>query len=494
MPYIRIKTGPNRGKCFEIGDVPLSIGREENQTIRILDQGVSRAHAEIFRIGEMCFIRDLNSTNGTYVNDVRVTEESLKSGDELMIGTTILVFEDRSPAGGPGGTPVVFEETGKIETTTLELKVDDRPAPPDRKRVGKEVQSRNLTLIGQAGRILRGQREGTAFLEKVLELVAGAVRADHGYLFLVDRQTGALVPRAAMEAEEGGERKVSRMILNRVRETGMPLLTSDAALDDRFSLSESIILKKIKSVMCVPIMVEERVEGLLYFHSNKVDHAFTLEDLELAAGVALQVSMALASLEAREKMRQGLMGTIRALVTALEILDPGSEGHAQRVADMSAAVAAQMGWPPEEIHKVRLAALLHDVGKVAVHQSLSGLSPQQIREQHVTAGERILSGIEGFEEILPGIRYHHERADGSGFPGRLKNEEIPPLARLIIAVNAFDNECRQGGPSGKGLPAREVLKSMIERSGREFDAEVVKAIVLCHRKGILHGPGPEPRP
>jgi HD-GYP domain-containing protein (c-di-GMP phosphodiesterase class II) len=494
MPYIRVKTGPNRGKLFEIKDATLGIGRDESQVIQILDQGVSRNHAEIFRIGEMCFVRDLNSTNGTFVNDVRVTEESLKAGDELMIGTTILVFEDRLPAAASGdAAAVVFEDTGKIETTTLEMKVDEPRPGSGRKVIGKEVQSRNITLISQVGRIIRGERDLDSMFEKVVELIAGAVRANHGYVITLERQTGRPVPRASVETEEGGERKVSRMILNRVRETAMPLLTSDATLDDRFALSESIILKKIKSVICVPIMIEERVEGFLYLHSSKVDHLLTLEDLDLAAAVAFQISLAMGSWEAREKLRLGLMGTIRALVTAMEILDPGTQGHAQRVADTSATVAAQMGLPAEEIHRVRLAALLHDVGKVAVHQSVAGLSPQQVREQHVLAGEKVLAGIEGFEEVLPGVRFHHERADGSGFPYRVKNAEIPVMARIVLVMNAFDNECRQGGGAGPSLPVKEVLKSMAARAGKEFDADVVRALLLCHRNGTLYGAAAEPK-
>ncbi len=488
MPYIRVKTGPNKGKLFEVKEATISVGRDDNQTIQILDQGVSRAHAEIFRLGEMCFIRDLGSTNGTFVNDVRVTEEALKAGDELMIGTTILVFEDSPPAvAGGSGAGVVMEETGKIETTTVELKVEEPRPGTGRKVIGKEVQSRNITIISQMGRILRAERSPDGVFERAIEVLAGAVRANHGYIFMMDRRTGKPVPRAVVETEEGGERKVSRMILNRVRETGIPLLTSDATLDDRFALSESIILKKIKSVICVPIMVEERVDGFLYLHSSKVDHVLTVEDLELATSVALHISMALAGLEASERLRRGLMGTIRALVAALEILDPNTQGHAQRVADCAAAVASQMGLPADEVHKIRLAALLHDVGKVAVHQSVRGLDPRQIREQHVLAGERMLAGIEGFEDVLPGIKYHHERADGEGYPYRLKNEDIPQMARIVIAANAFDNECTRGGPGGEALPTTEVLKSMAKRAGKEFDAEVVRALVICHRSGTLSG-------
>jgi pSer/pThr/pTyr-binding forkhead associated (FHA) protein len=77
MATLRAETGPNKGKMFEIGLQAVTLGRDESQTVQILDQGVSRAHAEIFRMGDLCFIRDLGSTNGTFVNGVRVSEEIL---------------------------------------------------------------------------------------------------------------------------------------------------------------------------------------------------------------------------------------------------------------------------------------------------------------------------------------------------------------------------------------------------------------------------------
>ena len=174
MATIRIKTGPNKGKNYQIQDAPLTVGREDNQIIQILDQGVSRAHAEIFRLGEMCFIRDLNSTNGTFVNDVKIMEESLKAGDEMLIGTTILIFEDHIPIRG-SGDKVEFEgdDNARIETTTVELKVD---AKQGARAIGREVQSRNLTLISQAGRILRGERDLQAAQEKTVEILSAVLK------------------------------------------------------------------------------------------------------------------------------------------------------------------------------------------------------------------------------------------------------------------------------------------------------------------------------
>lgn len=95
MAILRVKSGPQKGSVFEIEGDSVVLGREAGGQVQILDQGISRQHAEIFRIGEMYFIQDLKSRNGTYVNDQRISEEILRIGDQIAVGNTVLVFEDR---------------------------------------------------------------------------------------------------------------------------------------------------------------------------------------------------------------------------------------------------------------------------------------------------------------------------------------------------------------------------------------------------------------
>ena len=484
MAFIRIKTGPNKGKVFEVRDNVITIGRDENQTIQVLDQGVSRAHAEIFKLGDMCFVRDLNSTNGTYVNNVKVNEEALKTTDELLIGTTILAFEDKAaPATDVDIDAGAAEAEPKIETTTVEIKIDKGRKTGE--AIGREVTSRNLTVIHDVGKILSTAKDFTAQLRGALERISEAMGTDHGYLFLMDKATGRLVQRAAVESGEVGAEKISRTIVKRVMSTGMPLLTTDATLDDRFMLSESVVLKKIKSVVAAPLIVGDKAEGLLYFHASRMNSTLKVEDLELAASAALQLAMAVSSSASGDRIRTSLYSTIKALVSAMEFADPKNQGHADRVAQYSVAVGTQMAISPEDLHRLRLAALLHDVGKLAVHTSTAGMSKDG-REQHVKAGEQILAGIEGFDEIAVGIKFHHERADGSGFPYKLKNSETPALARIIIVTNHFDNLCTQGGPAGASLQPKDAVQQIAQEGGKLFDDEVVKALVVTHRSGSLY--------
>src|SRR5688572_30718458 len=149
MPFIRVKTGPSQGRVFEVKDDVITLGRDESQTIQILDQGVSRTHAEIFRLGGLCFVRDLNSTNGTFVNNIKVMEEALKPGDEMLIGRTILSFEDRIVEDDPGqaltidGPDPAARRESRSFTTSRPTQV-----------ISHEVRSRTITITHNLARAL----------------------------------------------------------------------------------------------------------------------------------------------------------------------------------------------------------------------------------------------------------------------------------------------------------------------------------------------------
>ncbi len=488
MPSIRIKNGPNKGKVLEIGDEVLSVGRDTTERIQVLDQGVSRQHSEIFRIGEMCFIRDLNSTNGTFVNDSKVQEELLRHGDQILIGSTIMLFEDRSADESSPGV-LDPDKGGKEDSpgTTVELHLRKVLDPKDKiKAVGQEIESRNLATTYEIVRLTANEKDLGGLLKAALELAAQALSATNAYAYMLDPATGKLVQQAAVEGEPG-EKKVSRTIIKRVLQTGRAAMTSDASADERFSRSDSVVLKKIRSVICAPLMGRDRASGLIYFHSARTGAAFTREDLELATAVAIQLGMAITAFRAADLVRKGLTSLVRALVTAMEAHDPKLEGHAERVASYAAAIAQQMKLPKLDVARIHLAAILHDIGKIAV-RTTPGLEKEAEKAQHVALGEKILGKVEALEEIMPGVKYHHERADGSGFPHRIKNADTPVMARIIIVANVFDNECTHGGVGGQGLPVKDVLIDIGKRGGKEFDDDVVKALLVCHRNGTLYQP------
>jgi pSer/pThr/pTyr-binding forkhead associated (FHA) protein len=204
MPYLRVKTGPSKGKVFEIASEIITIGRDESQTIQVFDQGVSRKHAEIFRIGKMLFVRDLESTNGTFVNNEKISEEPLKSGDEVLIGTTVLSVEEGNTADGSADEVELMEDSQPIASTTVELRVNV-PKGVQEEAPARQVESRNLSVVYEVGKILHDARDVNDALSKTLEILGKTINADLGYALFVDRKSGKLVRKSGYNPQGGLE-------------------------------------------------------------------------------------------------------------------------------------------------------------------------------------------------------------------------------------------------------------------------------------------------
>ena len=476
MPLLIITTGEKEGTTVPIADEVLTIGREEQLSLCIEGQGVSRRHAEIFRIGDLVFLRDLGSTNGTFLNGEQVQEETLQAGDEIRIGQTVMKFRT---SGKEEDTVVRLADPGE---TLPEAKPIEVERTPEETSDLSEGESRPLQMIKEIVQVVNRSRDPEEEIRKTVRLVAESIHADFGALLLLEPGGERLQMKTSYGIE--GE-QVSRSVVRRVFSTGETVMTDDAKLDERFRLSESIVLRGISSLICAPIFLQGLVSGMLYYHHRGEGREFQPKDRELVIAAAMQLSVILASREAQESVRRGMLSTIRALVTAIEVVDSGSEGHADRVAHYSVAVARRMQLSDAQVQDIRMAALLHDVGKLGAQTAHLELREEKLRPQHVFQGEQLVSRIEGFEAILPGVKYHHERADGSGYPYGLKNAETPLMARIIIVTNQFDHQLVRGGSGGEGLPMREVLKELADEGSRLYDEEVVKALLLCHRDGTL---------
>jgi len=491
MPRVRIKTGPNQGLVHNIGDDTLTMGRDTECTIQILDKGASRKHAEIFRIGEMCFIRDLSSRNGTFVNDEKVGEELLREGDRVQIGSTVLVFESSAQVKGET-KGIRFTEASEEEFgQTLELRLDDLAGFEDDKQKPGGRDTANFRALYRLGKIVSAERDEQQLMDKSLKFMAGELPADNLYLFTRDEVSNNLVAKARLDLESSGTVPVSRTIIRRCIAEQRSILTSDAALDARFKTGDSIILNRIRSVVCVPLVSQERIRGVLYLSSSRVGQSFVEEDLELATAVGTQLGIALENLYATRKQRETFLSAIRTLVAVAEMRDPGSVGHSERVASYAAAIADTMGLSERQRTTVQMAALLHDIGKAAVAESVSGrdtrmhLTAGEGSDEHVRLGVELARNIVGAENVLPAIESHHERHDGSGYPKGLKGADIPLEGRVVGLANVFDRLLTSGGPEGRGLPMKEALVEVGRQAGKEFDPEVVKALLVSYRNGTL---------
>lgn len=179
----------------------------------------------------------------------------------------------------------------------------------------------------------------------------------------------------------------------------------------------------------------------------------------------------LLSLKAHVDELESAETVLFALAHSIEGKDPYTEGHCERLADYSARLGERIGLPPEQITALRRGGIVHDIGKVAVSDAIL-LKPgpltkeeRAVVEQHPLVGVRICAPLKSFRLVLPIIRHHHEKHDGSGYPDGLRGEEIPLTARVLQVVDVYDALTTER-PYKRALPRDQALEIMEEEVGK----------------------------
>jgi putative two-component system response regulator len=196
--------------------------------------------------------------------------------------------------------------------------------------------------------------------------------------------------------------------------------------------------------------------------------------------------------EQAQKIRTSFFNAVTALAYALEAKDVYTSGHSQRVTEISEAIAKHMGLPKETIEKIRLAGLVHDIGKIGVRESVlnkpGSLSEAEFKHVrlHSQTGERILKPIVDDKEILKAVRHHHERYDGWGYPDGLQGERIPLLARIIAVADTFDAMTSER-PYRKALTKEEACAEVERCRGTQFDPQAADAFLEVWRVAAKSG-------
>lgn len=193
---------------------------------------------------------------------------------------------------------------------------------------------------------------------------------------------------------------------------------------------------------------------------------------------------------AAQENRELFLGTVKALAAAIDGKDPYTRGHSERVARFSTAIAQRLDLPDEEIEKVRISALLHDVGKIGIDDRIlkkpAALTDDEfeLMKQHPQKGHKIMSQIPAMREFLPGIYMHHEMINGGGYPQGLKDEEIPLQARIISVADTFD-AMTTDRPYQKAKNFGDALARIEELVGTRYDERVVAALVAACESGQI---------
>ncbi|MGD0908788.1 MAG: HD-GYP domain-containing protein, partial [Candidatus Acidiferrales bacterium] len=193
---------------------------------------------------------------------------------------------------------------------------------------------------------------------------------------------------------------------------------------------------------------------------------------------------------AADQNHELFLGSIRMLAAAIDEKDPYTRGHSGRVAKYSLIIAKHLGLQEVELDKIRISALLHDVGKIGVDDRVlkkpGALTPEEfeLMKQHPSKGANIMRPVAQLKEMLPGIELHHECVDGKGYPHGLQGDEIPLMARIISVADTLD-AITTNRPYQSGMDLEFAMNRIRSLVDTRFDAAVVDALDRAVRAGKL---------
>ena len=310
MPSLFVIQGHNRGARFELppNAAAVSIGREAGNMIQLDDHEISRRHAEIRRVGEALVVGDLKSSNGTFVNDVRVERSELDSGDRIRVGRTLLVF------ARDGDDPAAFAAVDILPTTSAgdgsrivrTMREDDSivlAAPEESQNRWLAKARSNLQVMYRTALAVSHTLDIDELLDRVLQLVFEWVEADRGCIMLLDSDTREprIKARRDRRAGEPATMQISRTILDYVLERHEGVLTSDAQDDDRFAAGNSVVRTGVREAICVPMRGRYDTVGVIYVDTtvpliqaaDQGQRRFSDDHLKLMIAIGHQAALAI---------------------------------------------------------------------------------------------------------------------------------------------------------------------------------------------------------
>jgi putative nucleotidyltransferase with HDIG domain len=274
-------------------------------------------------------------------------------------------------------------------------------------------------------------------------------------------------------------------ISRRSLEKSGPLIFNDP--DNEYNWGE----RSIKSSMCQPLLAKGKTLGILNVVRINNNHQFTTGHL---AGLSLLGSKAATAIENSrlyEDLKKTYIATVEALANAVEARDSYTRGHTERVYHLSRAIAEELGWSPEQFGILQIGALLHDIGKIGVPDSILNkpgpLTPEEaeIMRRHPLTGAKMVEAIPFLKSAMPYILYHHERHDGKGYPSGLAGDQIPLEGRLLSVVDTID-AYTSDRPYRKGRSLLSAMEEIQRFCGTQFDPTVVEACLSAYHKGKLN--------
>lgn len=379
-------SGKRKPTVFPLHD-EVVIGRDPQDSLAsdkflcIPEHTVSRRHARIRRRGNTFFLEDLHSFNGTFVQGNRLKPGAwhpLHDGDELNVSSAQIVFHSLLVPARDSMPTIIAKAIDATEYAKT-MQPNSAAARGDMQRTVQKLHA-----MAQVSIALGAVTDRATLIEKIMNFIFDLFPlAERAFILMKKNEGEVPTPVAARRRDgtiEDPERvRISRTIVSQVLDKKQSILSVDTLSDRHFGSQESIVAQAIRSVMCVPLLLEGECLGLIQVDTSSDPYAFKEQDLEMLTGVCAETAVALKNFQLYSDIERLLEGFVCASVQAIEERDPVTAGHSFRVAGYAEHLAQAVDradaselrplvFTKEQLREIRYAALLHDFGKVGVRE------------------------------------------------------------------------------------------------------------------------------
>lgn len=364
----------------------------------------------------------------------------------------------------------------------------------------KEYQTR-IGLLCDIAEEANSITQVSTLLERILKVTQNTVGSGITALFLMDESKARVhLPISVSKYEDDTPRKatvITAEIAGMVAGNVTALKINNVSADPRFNPKG---IKSagfaVKSVIAAPVLKGKKVIGVI-IAANKDSGDFTERDYEVLKGfAATEAVILLVSLEKtaienvtnlNPALLEGYRNTVNELASTINVKDDHVYDHARRVKDYALMAAASLSLTPGDLQAIEFGALLHDIGKIGIDSEIlrkpGPLTDEEwnIVYSHPQKGADILKDIPHLKDAMNIVLSHHEKYDGTGYPKKLKGDEIPIGARLVAVANAFD-AMTIDHPYRAALSAGEAIKELVNATGSQFCPKSIEAFIAAFNK------------